>query len=237
MKTILRRWFSLLSAVLFVGISLTACSDENIESADWRSELTSHEHFIPQPGADPITGTFFEYAGFSIKIIDKNTGRDLLDEKTGNVRNSDFYFETNGFQYHLGDKIGSLAFYPEAKNSVSVYSQHYGGYNYLACYYLSPYYSYTNLLDKAPIDFTVDFVWPSKGIRKTIRTYIEFNKNFNEDVLKSEPNDRGLLHAWLYKDGYWVDGISTLAYDVQPDGSYMENVSNQVLIIPVDSSK
>lgn len=232
MEKRLKRWISTIIAILTFMIGFAACSDEVVDSEAWRKQLISHDGIMTfsEPS---LSGDDFSYIGFGIRIVDKDTGRDLLNNNPGNVRESDFYFEIGDFKYHVGDSVGLLSHFPGLK-LIEITQPHYDNFYYLSFYYLKVS---NKLATRSPIDFTIDFVWPSKNIRKKIRTYVEFNNNFVSDAKNAGPDQYGYVRAWLYKVGYWVDGISATEYDVQEDGSYCDYKRNfpEMMIIPVNN--
>lgn len=199
------RWLPLLCGVMLLA-GMSACSDDKPGEDDWRKDLSQHYTIYPVvENPMPIVGTDFSFIALGVRITNKS-GTDMLSNITDCVLDSDFYFEIDGKKYFLGDSVPVQGL-GKSGDKVKVLDHHAYRFRFLTCFYICP--PGIQYIKFAPFDFSFDFVWPSKGIRKHMRMYVEFNKNFFEDVKHTEPIRPGDHYGLvpLYKTGYWADGV------------------------------
>lgn len=213
----------LLCTMVVVLIAMPSCTkdDPGREKPDWQNELTEYTRMV-YVGDEPMMGLPMDFVGIGIRIQNK-VGQDLLPViDRGNeegVINSDYYFEKDGVKYFYHD---SLPIPGNRNNRVHVGPYPSMGFGYLSCFYICPV-NESNYYWLPPISFSADFVWPSKGIRKNLQIYVEFNNNLMNDVKAGIPDSKGFVEVPYYKAGYWVDGESTKNWE-----------DPQILIIQVD---
>lgn len=207
MKTITKYTLVLMMA-LMVQMFLTACSDDAPQREDtqqteeWRKDLRQCEMFLSHlrpTGYDRDWACRFVPA---MQIVDQD-GNDLMGlTNPNNVINSDFYFEYEGKKYSYGDT------FPVAGLSKKVDTHNCMDYHSLM---LSPFsLEWQEIAEmNEPLDITYDFVWPSRNIRHTMRTYIEPNMAFKQifAAFQSDP-EAANISPEVYKYGMWVDGVS-----------------------------
>lgn len=208
-KTIRVLWA--LIAVLTVQVCFISCSDdepdnkEGQQTEEWRKDLREKLMGL-YPKAWGLTGYDRNWnCRFvpAIQIVDQN-GNDLMAvTDPNNVRNSDFYFEYQGKKYSFGDTD-----FPVAGLSKKVATHSWQDYRSIV---LSPFsLEWQEIAEmKEPVDITYDFVWPSRNIRHTIRTYVEPNTEFKQ-LFDAYDADTATTDTSLevYKYGMWVDGVS-----------------------------
>lgn len=201
------RWLPLLCGVMLLA-GMSACSDETPGGDDWRKDLTPHYAMCPVvENPMPIVGTDFRFIALGVRITNKS-GTDMLSNIKDCVLDSDFYFEIDGKKYFLGDSVPVQGL-GKSGDKVMVLDHHAYRFRFLTCFYICPSLD-TKYIRFAPFDFSFDFVWPSKGIRKHMRMYVEFNKNFFEDGKHIDPSlwdEYGYGTVLYYKTGYWADGV------------------------------
>lgn len=175
----------------------TACDDNEPKDESWRKDLFPIINYqykdIPLPEGGPSE------CGLYISIVNSKKEDLLQYDSEVSVRRSDWYFEHDGKQYRLGDIITL----PCSNTPVKV-----NGYMCLQRFLIEAVVMNFNLLKAKPIYLSMDFVWPSRGIRKHIDFYAEYNKKYMqelEDFLKSDEQSTQLV---LYNRGLWVDGLS-----------------------------
>ena len=193
---LLQRTLTAMFCVL--AFASSSCSNDEPDPEAWRKDLCPVQVTIAKPGCGPIGYRVFSL-DFGLRIDDKNR-ESLFDSDT----EQDYYIEYNGKKYFLGDTLDM----PGVIKPIRI-TEHYAA----ACKQLvaTNFTWDPSMSGNEPLEYAYTFVWPSKNIRKSLRVYVEFNPNYEEerkDAFENLKDDKDIAHVTAYKIGHWVDGES-----------------------------